>query len=89
MSVKRDGYVKALDTISGQVAFVPQSFLKHPVFSKTLVEVDDGKKPYAPEFYTPKTPTEYLQSLVQVLPTEPDEDEDIEDDDTEDIAESE
>ena len=45
--------VLALNTVSGQVAEVPEAYMTHPVLGKTLVAVPDETKPYNPEFYKP------------------------------------
>lgn len=45
--------VHALNTVSGKVSVIPATFLDHPVFGKTLVEVPEGTKSYDPEFYKP------------------------------------
>jgi hypothetical protein len=47
--------VLALNTVSGQVSDVPPKLLVHPHFSKYLVAVEDGQKPYAKELYKPGT----------------------------------
>lgn len=47
--------VLALNTVSGQVSDVPPKLLVHPHFSKYLVPVEDGQKPYAKELYKPGT----------------------------------
>lgn len=43
--------VLALNTVSGQVADVSPKLLAHPHFSKYLVPVEDGQKPYLKEMY--------------------------------------
>lgn len=43
--------VRALNTVSGQIADVSPKTLQHPHFSKFLVPVDEDSKPYAPELY--------------------------------------
>lgn len=58
----KPGHVKALNTISGQVASVPAKYLTHPVFGRHLVEVDEAQKPYRAGFYTPRTADEYIAS---------------------------
>lgn len=50
--------VTARNTVSGQVASIPEAFLTHPVFSKSYVAVEDDAKPYIPEMYKPKTASE-------------------------------
>ena len=47
--------VLALNTVSGQVSDVPPKLLVHPHFSKYLVPVEEGQKPYAKELYRPGT----------------------------------
>lgn len=54
-------FVTALNTISGRIAQVPESYLRHPVLKQHLVEVDDSRKPYDPNFYTPKTADAYRE----------------------------
>jgi hypothetical protein len=56
------GYVKALDTISGQVATVRERIATHPILGQNLVIVDEDQKPYAPGFYQPKTVEEYVET---------------------------
>jgi len=51
--------VKALHTISGQVAYVPERIVNHPVLGKHLVAVDADAKSYAPELYKAKTVDEF------------------------------
>lgn len=51
--MSKNAHVHALNTVSGQVGLVPASYLEHPVFGKTLVEVPEGTKSYDPEFYKP------------------------------------
>jgi len=46
--------VKALNTISGQVANVAAHIVNHPVLGKNLVPVEAEAKSYAPELYKPK-----------------------------------
>lgn len=53
--------VKALNTISGQVATLPVRIVSHPVLGKHLVEVADDAKPYAPELYKSKSAEEFLE----------------------------
>lgn len=43
--------VRALNTISGQIADVSPKMLQHPHFSKFLVPVEDGAKPYVAALY--------------------------------------
>jgi hypothetical protein len=50
--------VLALNTVSGQIADVSPKTLQHPHFSKFLVPVEDGAKPYAPELYKSGTAEE-------------------------------
>lgn len=52
--------VKALNTISGQVASVPAKYLGHPVLGKNLVAVEDKAKSYAPELYKSKSADEFI-----------------------------
>ena len=47
--------VLALNTVSGQVSDVPPKLLVHPHFSKYLVPVEEGQKPYLKEMYQPGT----------------------------------
>jgi hypothetical protein len=39
------------NTVSGQVGYVPASYLDHPVLGKTLEQVDEGTKPFHPDFH--------------------------------------
>ena len=43
--------VLALHTVSGQISDVSPKTLQHPHFSKYLVPVEDGQKPYVKEMY--------------------------------------
>jgi hypothetical protein len=43
--------VLALHTVSGQISDVSPKTLQHPHFSKYLVPVQDGTKPYNKELY--------------------------------------
>lgn len=43
--------VTALNTVSGKVGVVPETYLTHPVLGKTLVEVEEGTKSYEPSLY--------------------------------------
>jgi len=43
--------VLALHTVSGQISDVSPKMLKHPHFSKYLVPVEDGTKPYLKDMY--------------------------------------
>lgn len=45
--------VQALNTISGKVGPVPESYLSHPVLGKHLVLAEPGQKDYAPELFKP------------------------------------
>lgn len=54
--------VKALHTISGQVADVPVKYIGHPVLGQYLVAVDDEVKSYAPELYKPKSVEEFTST---------------------------
>lgn len=54
--------VKALHTISGQVAVLPKRIVDHPILGKYLVEVDETAKPYASELFKATTPEEFAQS---------------------------
>lgn len=45
--------VLARNTVSGQIATVPRSYLTHPHFGKQLVEVDADAKNAEPELYHP------------------------------------
>jgi hypothetical protein len=47
--------IKVINTISGQVALVPERYLKHPILGKNLVPVEDDQKSYIPEMYEPKS----------------------------------
>ena len=51
--------VKALHTISGQVAYLPERIVNHPVLGKHLVVVDADAKSYAPKMYKAKTVDEF------------------------------
>ena len=53
--------VKAINTISGQVAPVLKKIVDHPILGKNLVEVVDDAKSYAPELYKPKTVKEFTE----------------------------
>lgn len=50
--------VLALHTVSGQISDVSPKMLKHPHFSKYLVPVEDGTKPYLKDMYHPGTAEE-------------------------------
>jgi len=50
--------VTALNTVSGQVGQVPESYLTHPVLGKTLVQVEPGTKSYIPGMYDQYTTDE-------------------------------
>lgn len=83
----KPGHVKALNTISGQVASVPAKYLTHPVFGKHLVEVDEQQKPYKAGFYAPKTADEYIASRPKKeKPELPSESFDVEGDAAEDFG---
>ncbi len=45
--------VLARNTVSGQIAEVPRSYLTHPHFGKQLEEVDADAKNAVPELYHP------------------------------------
>jgi hypothetical protein len=47
--------VQALNTISGKVGPVPESYLSHPVLGKHLVLAEPGQKDYTPELFKPDT----------------------------------
>ena len=53
--------VLALNTVSGQVADVSPKLLAHPHFSKYLVPVEDGQKPYLKDMYHPGTVEEKVE----------------------------
>ena len=53
--------VKAIHTISGQVATLPVKLVNHPILGKYLTEVDDDAKSYAPELYKPKDAEEFAE----------------------------
>lgn len=53
--------VHALNTISGKVGVVPESYLTSPAFADILVEVPDGTKDYDPEFWKPTTAKEHRE----------------------------
>lgn len=53
--------ITALDTISGQIGPVPESYLKLPGFSDHLVRVDEGTKSYEPELHKPTDAAEYKE----------------------------
>lgn len=80
------GYVRALNTLSGQIAIVSEQTFNHPVVGKYMIQVDENKKSYSPDFYQPKTPQEYLAQRFGKTP-DPDEapetpdDEPVEDED--------
>jgi hypothetical protein len=50
--------VRALNTISGQIADVPPKILLHPKFKDILEVVDEERKPYAPALYQSGTKAE-------------------------------
>jgi hypothetical protein len=57
--------VLALNTVSGQVSDVSPKMLKHPHFSKYLVPVEDGRKPYNAEMYKPGTVEEKIEQSAK------------------------
>jgi hypothetical protein len=54
--------IKVINTISGQVALVPERYLKHPVLGKNLVPVEDDQKPYIAEMYEPKSADDFADA---------------------------
>lgn len=52
--------MKALHTISGQVADVSERIVNHPILGQHLVAVDAEAKSYAPELYKAKTVDEFI-----------------------------
>jgi len=54
--------VKALNTISGQVADVAVRIVNHAVLGKNLVAVGDDTKSYSPDLYKSKTKEEFTSS---------------------------
>lgn len=70
--------VLALHTVSGQISDVSPKMLKHPHFSKYLVPVEEGTKPYNSEMYKPGTVEEKAEQkskIAQLLDKWRDEDE--------------
>ena len=53
--------VRALHTVSGQVADLPKRIVDHPILGKYLTAVADDAKSYAPELYKPKTVEEFTE----------------------------
>jgi hypothetical protein len=56
--------VLAMNTVSGQIADVSPKMLLHPQFSKYLVPVENGTKPYIAEMYHGGTVEEKVQPTM-------------------------
>lgn len=57
-----DDLVNVLNPERGTVGKISRRLFEHPVFNPgTLVEVEEGTKPYAPELYKPKDAATFLQ----------------------------
>lgn len=57
--------VFAIDTTSGQVGEVPESYLTHPVLGLTLVKVSSDTKSFDPALYKPKTKDEFVAAYAE------------------------
>ena len=47
------------NTLNGEVSVEDVWFLENPTFAQFYVEVEEGAKPYDPNFYQPKTAEEF------------------------------
>ena len=47
------------NTLNGEVSVENARFLENPTFAQFYVEVEEGAKPYDPNFYQPKTAEEF------------------------------
>ena len=47
------------NTLNGEVSVEDEGFLENPTFAQFYVEVEEGAKPYDPNFYQPKTAEEF------------------------------
>ena len=47
------------NTLNGEVSVEDEGFLDNPTFAQFYVEVEEGAKPYDPNFYQPKTAEEF------------------------------
>lgn len=54
--------VRVLNTQTGRVGTIRRRLLDHAILGKNLVEVEEGRKPYAPELYRSRTPEEFTAS---------------------------
>ena len=49
------------NTLNGEVSVEDEGFLENPTFAQFYVEVEEGAKPYDPNFYQPKTAEEFRE----------------------------